>query len=112
MTMSDDRETVIAYLGNDEAVAFNKLVKKENLTRSEAVNYLIQRQLLNHLIEPEELIMNQELEERLEAVERDIRMEVEAKIRACEYMERLEENLAYVQEAVESLQKRLGSITL
>lgn len=105
--MSDDREKVVSYLGDAEAVAFNKLVNKKNLTRSEAVNYLIQNQLLKLPETPEALIVNQELEERLEAVERDIQMEIEARIRACEYMERLEENLAHVQEAVESLQRRL-----
>ena len=103
--MVTDRKCISGYFEKDEEVAIQKYADRNRVTKSKALEALVKKAFQEDSKLPEELVYNQDFERRITEVERDRDFAFTVRTGMCQSIDKLEEQIAYLQDNVERLQR-------
>ncbi|MDJ0568180.1 MAG: hypothetical protein QNJ53_03960 [Pleurocapsa sp. MO_192.B19] len=103
--MATDRACISGYFEKEEEKAIQKYANKHRLTKSKALEALVKKAFSDDSESPEELIFNQASDRRITELERDRDFAFTVRTGMCSSIDKLEEQVAYLQDNVERLQR-------
>ena len=111
ITLLTEQYWVTSYLEDEHFQAIKAFCEENDYSYSEAVAYLIKKHLVDKEQTPEALVASGHYDERLESLEGEIGEVVQAIKRHVEKAEKLEEEIAYLQCQLDSLQTNVKDET-